>query len=206
MTRARRSRRIVVLLACALAGAGAGGTALPAPVLAGGAGPAAGPDGASAGHCASPPPPPGRQPALVVRVVDGDTLHVALPGGTDRLRLIGVDTPEIHAGPKLARDAQRSDRSAATIRALGVQARAFTVRHLQDRAVGLEFDVQRRDRYGRLLAYVWTPEGELFNLIILREGFAQVLTVPPNVRYAELLLACQRESREQRRGLWGMRP
>ncbi|MDR7537047.1 MAG: thermonuclease family protein, partial [Armatimonadota bacterium] len=159
----------------------------------------------SSGHCASPPPPPGRQPARVVRVVDGDTLRVALPGGTDRLRLIGVDSPETHDGAKLARDVQRSGRSQAAVRALGAQARAFTLRHLQDRPVGLEFDVQRRDRYGRLLAYVWTPEGELFNLVILREGFAQVLTVPPNVRYTALLLACQRESREQRRGLWGAR-
>ena len=69
--------------------------------------------------------------------------------------------------------------------------------------MGLELDVQMRDPYGRLLAYVWAPDGTLFNMAILREGYAFVYTFPPDVRYVDLFLACQRESRERGRGLWG---
>ena len=62
-------------------------------------------------------------------------------------------------------------------------------------------DVQARDRYGRLLAYLWTRDGAMANVTIMGEGYAQVLTVPPNVRYQALLVACQREAREAGRGL-----
>jgi micrococcal nuclease len=57
-----------------------------------------------------------------------------------------------------------------------------------------------------VLAYVWLRDGTLFNVLILREGYAQILTIPPNVRYAELFLACQREARQANRGLWGSLP
>lgn len=103
----------------------------------------------------------------------------------------------------LDRDARRADRSRAAILAMGRRAAAFARRHLDLQTVGLEFDVQPRDRYGRLLAYVWTSDGVLFNRLIVAEGYAQVMTVPPNVRYAALLRACEREAREARRGLWG---
>jgi micrococcal nuclease len=69
--------------------------------------------------------------------------------------------------------------------------------------VGLEPDVQSRDRYGRLLAYLWQDK-TLFNLLIVKEGYAQVLTIPLNVRYADIFLVCQREARAARRGLWGL--
>jgi micrococcal nuclease len=68
--------------------------------------------------------------------------------------------------------------------------------------VEVEQDVQARDRYRRLLAYVWFPDGRMLNVEIMREGYAQVLTVPPNVRYARLLRVCQREAREASRGRW----
>ena len=69
--------------------------------------------------------------------------------------------------------------------------------------VALELDVQKRDRYRRLLAYVWLEDGTLFNMLIVREGYALVATYPPNVKYVEVFLACQREARKNLRGLWG---
>jgi micrococcal nuclease len=73
---------------------------------------------------------------------------------------------------------------------------------VQDRHVRLELDVQARDRYGRLLAYVWV--GDLMvNAELVRRGYAEVMTVPPNVRHQALFLRLQREARESARGLWG---
>jgi len=71
--------------------------------------------------------------------------------------------------------------------------------------VEVEQDVQARDRYGRLLAYLWLSDRTMVNLTIMRDGYAQVLTVPPNVRYESLFVACQREARSAGRGLWGRR-
>jgi hypothetical protein len=70
--------------------------------------------------------------------------------------------------------------------------------------VDLELDVQKIDPYGRLLAYVYLPEGRMFNEVLLEEGYAQVATFPPNVRYQERFLEAQREARARNRGLWGL--
>ena len=131
---------------------------------------------------------PGR-PALVVRVIDGDTVEVRFRGGLERVRLIGVDTPETVAPGE-------------PVECFGREATAFTRRWLEGRRVRLELDVELRDRYGRLLAYVWAG-GELFNEVLVREGYAQVATFPPNVRYVDRFLAAQREARREGRGLWG---
>jgi hypothetical protein len=70
--------------------------------------------------------------------------------------------------------------------------------------VALEFDVERIDPYGRVLAYVWLSDGTMFNEVLLREGYAQVATFPPNVKYTERFLAAQREARAENAGLWGL--
>jgi micrococcal nuclease len=120
-----------------------------------------------------------------------------------RIRLLGIDTPELHESAKLERDARQSGRSREAIQVLGRLAWEYAKKRLDGRPVGLEFDAQRRDRYGRTLAYVWLPDGTFFNMLIVRDGYAQVMTIPPNVKYAGLFMACQREAREQGRGLWG---
>lgn len=148
----------------------------------------AGPDGPG-----QPAPEPRRGPeALVARVVDGDTIDVVLQGRTERVRLIGIDTPE-SVDPR------------QPVQCFALEASAFAARRLQGRTVELEFDVERRDRYGRLLAYVWLGD-ELFNRTLVRRGFAQVYTFPPNVRYVERLLAAQRKARAESAGLWGACP
>lgn len=140
--------------------------------------------------------------ALVTSVIDGDTFHVRFDGRDEKVRLIGVDCPEI-THPELGIEEE----------AFGSDAKIYAEGELSGRRVWLEFDVQERDRYGRLLAYVWLEplalgtEGEarakMFNARLLLEGFAQVMTVPPNVKYADLFLNFQREAREKGKGLWG---
>ena len=125
----------------------------------------------------------------VTRVVDGDTIDIS-PSveGRSRVRLIGMDTPEIHFGTQ----------------PYGPEASAFAKRELDGERVGLELDVQKIDPYGRLLAYVYLPDGRMFNETLLEEGYAQVATFPPNVKYQERFLKVQREAREANRGLWGL--
>lgn len=152
---------------------------------------------------ADPRPPTDLLPATVARVVDGDTIVVRIGGHQDRVRLIGVDTPELHESRKLERDAARTHARRAATQALGQRASDFARSRLDHQRVGLELDVEQRDRYGRLLAYVWLADGTLFDATLVREGYAQVLTVPPNVRYAALFRTLEHEAREAGRGLWG---
>ncbi|MCM8795478.1 MAG: thermonuclease family protein [Candidatus Omnitrophica bacterium] len=136
---------------------------------------------------------------LVTRVIDGDTIQ--LENG-QRVRLIGIDTPEMHESDKLYRDAQRTQQDLATIQRLGRQAYAFTRNLVEGKRVSLEFDVERYDKYKRLLAYVFLKDGTFVNAEIIKEGYASLMTIPPNVKYADLFLKLYREARENRRGLW----
>lgn len=124
----------------------------------------------------------------VVRVVDGDTVHVRIGDRIEKVRLIGVNTPEIHHPRKGEEPGGR-------------QALAVNRQLLLGKRVRLELDVQHRDRYGRLLAYVWVGD-TMVNAELVRRGYAQVMTVPPNVRYQDLFLKLQRDAREAGRGLW----
>jgi len=125
----------------------------------------------------------------VTRVVDGDTIDIS-PSveGRSRVRLIGMDTPEVHFGTQ----------------PYGPEASAFAKREVEGEEVGLELDVQKIDPYGRLLAYVYLPDGEMFNETLLKERYAQVATFPPNVKYVDRFLKDQREARKANRGLWGL--
>ena len=126
--------------------------------------------------------------ATVVRVVDGDTIHVRLGDRVEKVRYIGVNAPELHHPRKGeepgGREASRVNRQLVS-----------------GQRVRLEMDVQPRDRYGRLLAYVWVGD-VMVNAELVRLGYAQVMTIPPNVRYQQLFLKLQREAREAARGLW----
>jgi micrococcal nuclease len=127
--------------------------------------------------------------ATVTRVVDGDTVEIS-PSveGLSTVRLIGVDTPETHGATQ----------------PYGPEASDFTCQYLEGKEVSLELDVEKVDPYGRLLAYVYLPNGEMFNEVLVEEGYAQVATFPPNVKYVDRFLEAQREAREANRGLWGL--
>ncbi len=158
--------------------------------------------------CSKANVPPHTTPCTVLHVVDGDTFHCLLPSGEEvKVRLIGVDTPESSDNPKARRDVERTGRSLEEIIKMGKMAKEYTKKLLpKGEKVYLEFDVQKTDRYGRLLAYVWLPDGRMLNEVLVKEGFAQVYTVPPNVKYQERLLQAQRYARENRKGLWGISP
>lgn len=136
---------------------------------------------------------------LVKRVVDGDTL--LLENG-QRVRLIGIDTPEMHPSQKLYRDSQRTKQDIRTIQELGRRAYEFTKNLVEGKRVSLEFDIEKYDKYNRLLAYVYLKDGAFVNAKIIEEGFASLMTIPPNVKYADLFLKLYRGARENKRGLW----
>ncbi|MDD5730651.1 MAG: thermonuclease family protein [Candidatus Omnitrophica bacterium] len=136
---------------------------------------------------------------LVSRAVDGDTLK--LENG-ERVRLIGIDTPEMHESEKLMRDSRKTNQDVETIKGLGRRSYEFTRKLVEGRRVSLEFDVEKKDKYGRLLAYVYLKDGTFVNAEIVKEGYASLMTIPPNVKYADLFLKLYRQAREGRKGLW----
>lgn len=136
---------------------------------------------------------------LVTKVIDGDTLQLETG---ERVRLIGIDTPEMYESDKLYRDARRSKEDISTIQRLGTQAFGFTKDLVEGERISLEFDVEKYDKYDRLLGYVYLADGTFVNAEIVKQGYANLLTVPPNLKYKDLFLKLHREARENKRGLW----
>ena len=146
-----------------------------------------------------PPAAAGNEPAVetnavVEHVVDGDTIDVRIDGHRERVRLIGINTPE-------TKDPRKP------VECYGPEASALTTMLLPPgTAVRLERDAEARDDYGRLLAYVRRSDGLLVNLELARQGAAEVLSIRPNTAYADLIGTAVDEARRARRGLWGACP
>lgn len=128
--------------------------------------------------------------ARVTRVVDGDTFEARVGGGIEDVRLIGVDTPE-------------TVKPDTPVQCYGPKASHFTHRLLEGRAVRIVLGVERRDVYGRLLAYVHLGH-RFVNAILVRRGLARTLTIPPNDRYAPFLRRLEIRAARAGRGLWGV--
>ncbi len=127
----------------------------------------------------------------VTNVVDGDTIDVNMPDGSEeRIRLVLVDTPETKH-PKIG------------VQPFGPEASSFTTSKLTGQEVMLEFDVQERDRYGRLLAYVWLGE-ELVNKKLIENGLARVAVFPPNTKYVDEFRSAQEKARQAELGIWSI--
>lgn len=139
------------------------------------------------------------QQAAVRRVIDGDTIEVA---GGRRIRYIGINAPEVR---RRVNGVWEKDPEP-----FGEAATAANRRLVGGRTVRLEYDMELYDRFGRTLAYVYAAAGrgeaaktEIFvNEALVREGFAQPMTIPPNVKYAERFRAAAEEARRSGRGLW----
>jgi micrococcal nuclease len=124
----------------------------------------------------------------VVEVTDGDTIEVELDGRVDDVRYIGVDTPEVD--PSIG------------VECFGADASELNARLVEGERVRLVFDAERRDRYGRLLAYVYV--GDTFvNAELLRRGAARTLTIAPNDSFADRFAQLAQEAANAGRGLWG---
>jgi len=122
--------------------------------------------------------------ARVTKVTDGDTLRL---GELGPVRLIGIDTPEVYGG----------------VECFGREASEFATRLLPlGTRVRYRVGVEERDRYGRLLAYVWLPDGRMLNRMLVDKGYAQPLTIPPNVEFADVFSAGARAARRAGLGLW----
>lgn len=126
---------------------------------------------------------------LVARVIDGDTIVLKKLG---KVRYIGVNTPETKHPLK-------------GVEYYGAEATEFNKKLVSGKQVKIILDVQERDKYGRVLGYVYVgPKFEVFvNAELVKQGYATVSTYPPNVRFVDLFLKLQREAREKERGLWG---
>ncbi|MFC1496298.1 thermonuclease family protein [Candidatus Margulisiibacteriota bacterium] len=122
---------------------------------------------------------------MVKRVVDGDTIKLT---NGEKVRYIGIDTPETKHPKK-------------PVQYFGKEASEANKMLVEGKQVRLEFDVQKRDRYGRLLAYVYVDD-IFVNAWLVWNGYAQVSTYPPNVKYQEYFLKLQRVARKEKRGLW----
>ncbi len=163
---------------------------------------------------------PEHREALVVKVIDGDTLK--LDNG-EKVRLIGIDTPEMHESDKLQADARKTGQDAATIKAMGQQAYEYTNRWVAGQKVRLEFDKDKRDKYGRLLAYVYLPfprpplsdtpragyivkiddqRWYFLNATIIQSGYAVPMVFEPNVKNKEIFEQLYEQAKENHLGLW----
>lgn len=128
-------------------------------------------------------------PYTVVNVVDGDTIDVDINGDTVRVRMIGIDTPEsVH-----------SDNDKNTTQ--GDIASNYTKSCLTNTSVYLEYDTDKKDDYGRTLAYVYV-NGKMFNKTLLEKGYAKTMTIPPNVKYREKFAEIEKTAKNNDTGFW----
>lgn len=123
--------------------------------------------------------------ADIVKVSDGDSIIVRIGSKKEKIRLIGIDAPEIRQRP------------------WGQMAKKHLSALIGRSTVKIETDVVKRDRYGRLLAYVWTADGRFVNLEMLRDGYAVIYTFPPNVSHVNELRTAQTEAKNKKIGIWG---
>lgn len=133
----------------------------------------------------------GRKPedrsAYVKKVFDGDTVEANVKGRSVRVRLIGIDAPETNQKPWGKKSKKFLE---DLISASGWQ-------------VGIEYDVEKHDKYDRVLAYLWSRDGKLINEELLKNGYAVLYTFPPNVKHVERLRSAQVIARENKTGIWG---
>jgi micrococcal nuclease len=138
---------------------------------------------ADSGPVSGPAVPADAREASVVRVVDGDTVELS---GIGKARLIGIDTPEVYGG----------------VECYGREASAYAKRQLDGKRVRYTVGREERDRYGRLLVYLWLEDGRSFNAMLVSRGFATPLTIQPNSEYADRFVRLSRRARESSAGLW----
>lgn len=128
---------------------------------------------------------------MVTNVVDGDTLDVSINNKEERIRLLLVDTPETKHPSK-------------PVQPFGPEASQFAKETLKGKEVEIELDVSERDKYGRLLAYVWL-DGKMFNELLLEKGFARVAYVyPPNTKYVDQFYEIQKKAQKEGIGIWSI--
>lgn len=141
----------------------------------------------------------------LIKIIDGDTIKVKSLSTLQefKIRLIGIDTPETKENKKLLRDITKNNQTKDEIIRMGITSKEFTKNLLlNSKYLYLEYDIQIYDKYNRRLAYVYLENGQMLNYILVREGYAKVYTIPPNVKYQDKLLEAQRIAIKEKKGLW----
>lgn len=129
----------------------------------------------------------------VVKVVDGDTFWVKDDvNGKIKVRLIGIDAPESRKTFK------------KEVGFFGKEAKQYLTNMLMREKVKIVCDVDSFDQYGRTLAYVYLQDGVFVNAEVIKNGYAMIMTIPPNVKYADMFFKLQEQAREKKRGIWGI--
>lgn len=124
--------------------------------------------------------------ARIIEIHDGDTVTIELEGAVYRARLIGIDAPEMGQKP------------------WGERAKRHLLKLIEKtREVRIETDIEKFDKYNRLLIYLFTGDGIFVNEQLLRDGYAVLLTIPPDIKYVDRFIKAQQEAKEHRRGIWG---
>ena len=127
----------------------------------------------------------------VYKVIDGDTFYCVDEQNIEyKVRLIGVDTPEIRNYGKKQKGYY------------GKEAKDFLTDLLLNKTVFLEFDLDKYDQYNRMLAYVYLEDNTFVNAELVKNGFARIMTIQPNSKYADTFYKLQQEARENKTGLW----
>ena len=131
----------------------------------------------------------------VSKISDGDTFYVMTKNSEKfKIRLIGINAPESYnVGKKFRKEY------------FGKEAKIFVTNLLKNKKVKLIFDVQKTDRYGRILAYAYLENGVFLNQYLVENGFAVVATFPPNVKFVEVFTKAEKSARNKKLGLWNMK-
>lgn len=147
---------------------------------------------------------PAPEKGILDYVVDGDTLTIRFDSWTEKVRLLGIDTPESRVNNRARLQADQGKKDVKTIVGLGKQA-TIAMKAIAPKGTKLrfEYDVRKRDKYGRLLAYAYREDGVMLNEEIVKRGYAQLLTMPPNVKHVDRFQKALKEARESHQGLWG---
>ena len=142
----------------------------------------------------------------IEKVIDGDTLIISgKQYKSEKLRLIGVDTPEVHDQYKMQRDAKRLGMTLSEVREKGLEASRFVENliTLKDprRFFRLELDTEERDKYGRLLGYIWLAD-TMLNEEIIKAGYGTAMMIPPNSKYYKRFQKLEKKAKADKVGIW----
>jgi micrococcal nuclease len=125
-----------------------------------------------------------KEPARIMRIINGDTLTILYHGKWEEIKLIGLDMAETTLNDRVYEKALKNSTTPAAIINRGLADREFVKKYLQyGSQIWIEFDTQKRDRFSRLLGYVYLTDGRMLNEVILRAGLSEPLLIPPNLKY-----------------------
>lgn len=147
-----------------------------------------------------------KQNCTLLSITDGDTLLARCQTSTERIRLIGIDAPELSQGEHSAWQAKQYGVRETEIRQMGKSAK----KHLSEllsigETIELRQDQESRDRFGRLLAYVYKADGDFINSKMIYDGYASTMSIKPNTTFADKFSQLYRDAQLNKRGLWGDR-